>query len=72
MGQKLKVYPPEKQTTTTSSSQQKPSSSGTVYTVKSGDNLTKIAKKYNVTVDYIKKKNNLKSNDLKVGQKLKL
>ena len=68
VGQKLKVYPPESQST----SSQSTTSSGTVYTVKSGDNLTKIAKKYNVTVDYIKKKNNLKSNDLKVGQKLKL
>ncbi len=69
VGQKLKVYPPEKQTTTSSSQN---TSSGTVYTVKSGDNLIKIAKKYGVTVDYIKKKNNLKSDSLKVGQKLKL
>jgi len=68
IGQKLKVYPPEKQST----SSQNTVSGNTVYTVKSGDNLTKIAKQYNVSVDYIKKKNNLKSNDLKVGQKLKL
>ena len=68
IGQKLKVYPPEKQST----SSQNTASGNTVYTVKSGDNLTKIAKQYNVSVDYIKKKNNLKSNDLKVGQKLKL
>jgi membrane-bound lytic murein transglycosylase D len=68
VGQKLKVYPPDSQSSTTS----KASSGNTVYTVKSGDNLSKIAKKYNVTVDYIKKNNNLKSDDLKVGQKLKL
>lgn len=68
VGQKLKVYPPENQSTTS----QPKTSGNTVYTVKSGDNLTKIAKKYNVTVDYIKKKNNLTSNELKVGQKLKL
>ncbi len=68
VGQKLKVYPPESQSNTSSQK----TSGDTVYTVKSGDNLSKIAKKYNVTVDYIKKKNNLKSNDLKVGQKLKL
>ena len=70
VGQKLKVYPPEssgKQTTG-----QNNTSTGTTYTVKSGDSLWSIAKKYNVTVDYIKKKNNLKSNELKVGQKLKL
>ena len=44
----------------------------TVYTVKSGDTLWSIAKSHNVTIDHIKKKNNLKSDELKVGQKLKL
>ena len=68
VGQKLKVYPPENQSSSTQSTQ----SSGTVYTVKSGDSLWSIAKKHNVTVDHIKKLNNLKSNNLKVGQKLKL
>lgn len=67
VGQKLKVYPPE-----AGGSGQNSTQSGTVYTVKSGDTLWSIAKKYNVSVDYIKKKNNLKSNELKVGQKLKL
>ena len=40
------------------------------YTVKSGESLYSIAKKFNTTVDSIKKKNNLKSNLLSVGQKL--
>lgn len=40
------------------------------YTVKSGDNLYSIARKFNTTVDSIKKKNNLNSNLLSVGQKL--
>jgi len=40
------------------------------YTVKSGDNLYAIAKKFNTTVDNIKRKNNLTSNNLQVGQKL--
>lgn len=40
------------------------------YTVKSGDNLYSIARKYNTSVDNIKKKNNLKSNLLSIGQKL--
>lgn len=40
------------------------------YTVKSGDNLYAIARRYNTTVDEIKKKNNLKSNLLTIGQKL--
>jgi LysM repeat protein/lysophospholipase L1-like esterase len=42
------------------------------YTVKSGDNLWGIAKKTNTTVDQIKKTNNLKSNDLKLGMILKI
>lgn len=43
---------------------------GVYYTVQSGDTLYGIAKKYNVTVDELKKINNLKSNTLSVGQKL--
>ena len=48
------------------------SSSLTVYTVKSGDNLYSIARKFNTTVDSIKKKNNLTSNVLTIGQKLNI
>ena len=40
------------------------------YTVKSGDNLYSIARKYNTTVNSIKSKNNLTSDLLKIGQKL--
>ena len=40
------------------------------YIVKSGDNLWNIAKKYNTTVQDIKTINNLKTDILKVGQKL--
>ena len=40
------------------------------YTVKKGDNLYSIARKFNTTVDSIKKKNNLISNNLSIGQKL--
>ena len=40
------------------------------YVVKKGDNLYTIAKKYNTSVDNIKKKNNLTSNLLSIGQKL--
>ena len=40
------------------------------YTVKSGDSLYSIAKKFNTSVDSIKSKNNLKSNLLSIGQKL--
>ena len=41
-----------------------------VYKVKSGDYLGKIAGKYRVSVTQIKRWNNLKSNDIRIGQKL--
>ena len=43
-----------------------------VYTVKSGDTLYGIANKYNLTVDELKKLNNLSSNILSIGQKLNI
>lgn len=44
----------------------------TIYTVKSGDNLYSIARRYNVTVNEIKSLNNLTSNLLSIGQKLSI
>ena len=41
-----------------------------IYLVKSGDSLYSIARKFNVTVDDIKKINNLSSNNLSINQKL--
>ena len=65
IGQKLKI--PKTITMT----QTKPSTPSTnTYTVKSGDNLYSIARKFNTTVDAIKRKNNLTSNNLSIGQKL--
>ncbi len=43
-----------------------------IYTVVSGDNLYSIAKKYNTTVDAIKRYNNLNSNLLSIGQRIKI
>jgi len=43
-----------------------------VYTVQSGDNLTKIASKYNVSVKAIRSANNLATDRITVGQKLKI
>lgn len=48
-----------------------PAGQGT-HLVKGGDNLSRIAKKYGVTVKEIRAANGLKSNDIKVGQKLKI
>lgn len=44
----------------------------TIYTVKSGDNLYSIARRYNVTVNEIKSLNNLSSNLISIGQKLSI
>ncbi len=43
-----------------------------VYVVKSGDNLSSIAKKTHTTVSVLMQKNGLKSSALKLGQKIKL
>ena len=43
-----------------------------VYTVKKGDSLYSIAREYNSSVDAIKRYNNLTSNNLSIGQKLKI
>lgn len=40
------------------------------YIVKSGDSLWSIAKRYNLTVDELKRLNNLTSNNLRIGQTL--
>ena len=45
---------------------------GEVYTVRSGDNLTKIAKNYGVTVKALRSANNLTTDRITVGQKLKI
>ena len=50
-----------------------PGSSGTggnTYVVQPGDSLYSIARKFNTSVDSIKRKNNLSSNLLSVGQSL--
>jgi LysM repeat protein len=40
------------------------------HVVKKGDTLTSIARKYSTTVQKIKTKNKLKSDNLQIGQKL--
>ncbi len=55
------------------SSSSKPKSSSVTYTVKNGDSLYKIAKKYpGISADNIKKANGLKNDSIRPGQKLKI
>lgn len=56
----------------TTSPEEQPSNGNIIYTVKSGDSLYQIAKTYNTTVDAIKALNNLTSNNLSIGQELKI
>lgn len=75
-GQRLTIYRsggPKAQVnkTTTSSGSNKPSSVMT-HTVKKGETLSSISRKYGCTVNDLKKWNGLNSNTVKVGQKLKI
>ena len=59
------------------SGSRRPTSSGSsgswvYYTVKSGDNLGKIARKYHTTVKQLKSWNNMKSDFLSIGKRLKV
>lgn len=82
IGQKLKVsYKVVKPTKKPASPVKKPASpakkpvtvsTDTTYTVKSGDHLSKIASMYNMSVSSLKSLNNLDSNMIFVGQKLKV
>lgn len=72
-GQKLMVAgTPESQRTQTASTPQKASYSTTDYTVKKGDNLDVIARKHNLTVEELKTLNDMQSNKISAGQKLKV
>ncbi len=46
--------------------------SGQIYVVKSGDTLTKIAATHGTTVKALRAANTLKTDKIKVGQKLKI
>ncbi len=80
VGQRLVIYKgghapsSSSSSNVTSSGSSKGTGSGstTTYTVKSGDTLSKIAEKFKTTVPKLKELNKLTSNNIKVGQKLKV
>jgi membrane-bound lytic murein transglycosylase D len=61
-----------KENTKEKSSKKKEKASAQTYTVKAGDNLTMIAGKYDVSVDELKDWNELETDKITVGQKLKI
>jgi LysM repeat protein len=78
VGQKLKIYRSGAPMAQVSKSTPKKSNSGgsqattKTHTVKKGETLSSISRKYGCTVNDIKKWNNLKSNNVVVGKKLKI
>ena len=73
IGQKLQIPVTSKVTyNPTNNRTSAVSASSSYYTVKKGDTLLSIALKYKTNVNYLKNINNLRSDALKIGQKLKV
>ncbi len=71
-GQKLHIPAPVAAGTAPASAAPAAATSEQVYTVKSGDTLTKIATDHGTTVRALRSANNLTTDQIKVGQKLKI
>ena len=69
VGQRLKI---KSDATISPIEPTQPSDTSNIYTVKSGDSLYSIARKYNVTVNDLINYNNLKSNVLSIGQQIRI
>jgi LysM repeat protein len=72
VGDKLFIPAGSSSAPTVGSSPVAPSTESVTYVVKGGDNLSRLAKKYGTTVKAIREINGMKSNDIRVGQKLKI
>lgn len=74
IGQKLKIPPPASTSTPATTSAEPAGGTGgqQIYTVKSGDTLSRIAAHYHTTVKALRSENNLITDRIKVGQKLKI
>ncbi len=71
-GQVIQIPPPES-TAAPATLEGVPAADGSIsYTVKAGDNLTRIAKNHGVTVPALKAANNLRTDRIQVGQKLSI
>ena len=46
--------------------------SQTIHVVKKGDTLYSISKKYNISISELVKNNNIKNNNISIGQSLKI
>lgn len=71
-GQKLTIHKGGGGKSVSKSNSSKSSGNVKTHTVKKGETLSSIARKYGCTVNDLKKWNNLKSTKVKVGQKLKI
>lgn len=75
LGQNLKIRVPKESDITIEEcigTPYTPPTTDITYIVKKGDSLYSIAQKYNTSVDNIKRKNNLTTNNLSIGQTLKI
>jgi LysM repeat protein len=72
IGEKLQIPPPRPVTTGTAALQASLDGGADLYVVKTGDNLSSIAKLHNTTVAEIKSLNGLNTDRINAGQKLKL
>ena len=73
VGQPLQIPPAARQETASAAGQTSAAPAGvTVYQVKAGDNLTKIAKAHGTTVKAIRSFNDLKTDRIVVNQKLRI
>ncbi len=74
VGQTIHIPAPTTTNTTSAGATTAPETAAgeQIYTVKSGDNLTKIATEFKVSVRALRSANNLTTDRIKVGQKLKI
>jgi len=72
IGQKLHIPPPTSPIASTTYPAPEPANGGKTYTVQSGNTLISIARQFGTTAKAIRNANNLKTDSIKVGQKLKI